>query len=78
MDGVNFVIDNRVPQIKYDEAAKALTVVLVECKVGTFSQCSGSIRLYVDTCSQRIFRKWTPSEKLIRLFGFTCFLTSMR
>ena len=34
---MSFVIDNRVPQIRYDEAAKALTVVLVECKVGTFS-----------------------------------------
>ena len=36
VDGGNFVIDNRVPQIRYDLAAKALTVVLVECKVGTF------------------------------------------
>ena len=44
---MNFVIDNRVPQIRYDETAKALTVVLVECKVGTFSQCSGSLRLYL-------------------------------
>ena len=38
MDRVSFVIDNRLPQIRYDEVAKALTVVLVECKVGTFSQ----------------------------------------
>ena len=26
--------DNRAPQIRYDEGAKALTVVIVECKVG--------------------------------------------
>ena len=77
---MNFVIDNRVPQIRYDETAKALTVVLVECKVRRLSASSGSIRLYVyvDSCFQRIFQKWTPLEKLIRLFGFTCFLTSMR
>ena len=35
--GMSFFIHNRIPQIRYGEAAKALTVVLVECKVGTFS-----------------------------------------
>ena len=35
-DRVNFVFFNCVSQIRYDEAAKALTVVLVECKVETF------------------------------------------